>query len=193
MSVYTHIIIVKRRTRTLQSERRLTRPITCCYTRRMSNSIPAKGTAVARKASRDCVCANLRRATRVVTKLYDESLKPTGLKITQFNLLSSLMALGSATLTELAEDMVVDRTTLTRNLEILEARGLVVTEEGEDRRERQLRLTAEGIAAVSAAYPLWQAAQARAMDMAGRANWNAAAPALRRLISSAALDDDTSD
>ena len=158
----------------------------------MSASVDPKAIAAARRATRECVCSNLRRATRTVTKLYDESLKSTGLKITQFNLLSSLMALGSATLTELAEDMVVDRTTLTRNLEILEARGLVVTEEGEDRRERQLRLTAEGIAAVSAAYPLWQAAQARAMDMAGRANWNAAAPALRRLISSAVLDDDTS-
>lgn len=73
------------------------------------------------------------------------------------------MAMGSATLTQVAESMVVDHTTLTRNLDILEARGLVVTEEGEDRRERQLRLSEKGTASPSEAYPLWQAAQARLM------------------------------
>jgi DNA-binding MarR family transcriptional regulator len=157
----------------------------------MSSESAGKAVAIARKATRECVCANLRRATRVVTKLYDEMLKPTGLKVTQFNLLSSLMALGSSTVSELARDMVIDRTTLTRNLEILEARGLVLTEEGEDRRERQLRLSDKGVAALSAAYPLWQAAQARAMEMVGRGNWNASAPLLHRLATSAAVEEDS--
>jgi DNA-binding MarR family transcriptional regulator len=159
----------------------------------MGIDVDTKGLAVARKATRECICGNLRRATRVVTKLYDEMLKPTGLKLTQFSLLSSLMALGSSTLSELAEHMVVDRTTLTRNLEILESRGLVITEQGEDRRERQLRLSEKGMAAVGAAYPLWQAAQSRTMDMVGRASWNAAAPLLRRLAASSALEEDSSD
>jgi DNA-binding MarR family transcriptional regulator len=139
--------------------------------------------ALARKAKRECICANLRRAARAVIKLYDESLKPAELKITQFDLLSSLMALGSSTLSELAQDMAIDRTTLTRNLDILEGRGLVVTQAGEDRRERQLSLSDKGIAVVAAAYPLWQAAQAQAIELAGRANWTAAAPVLRRLAS----------
>ena len=158
----------------------------------MGATIDPKAMAVARKAARECICANLRRATRAVTKLYDEALKPTGLKITQFNLLSSLMAMGSATLSELAADMLVDRTTLTRNLEILEARGLVVTEEGSDRRERQLSLSEKGFAALGGAYPLWQAAQARATELAGRASWNAAAPTLRRLASGFAGEDEGS-
>jgi DNA-binding MarR family transcriptional regulator len=145
--------------------------------------LDGKAVALVRKAKRECICANLRRATRAVIKLYDESLKPTGLKVTQFDLLSSLMALGSSTLTELAQDIAIDRTTLTRNLEILEDRGLVVTEAGQDRRERQLRLTDKGIAAVAAAYPLWQAAQARTMELAGRSDWTEAAPVLRRLAS----------
>jgi DNA-binding MarR family transcriptional regulator len=153
----------------------------------MSVEANPHGIAIARKASRECVCASLRRATRAITKLYDDRLKPCGLKVTQFSLLSSLMALGSATLGELAQEMVVDRTTLTRNLEVLEARGLVVTEEGEDRRERRLRLTREGMAAVAAAYPLWQGAQSRAIERAGRANWNMAAPVLRRLGADAAV------
>jgi DNA-binding MarR family transcriptional regulator len=158
----------------------------------MPIDVDAKAIAVARKATRECVCSNLRRATRVITKLYDDSLKPTGLKVSQFGLLSHLMALGSSTLSELAEDMVLDRTTLTRNVEILEARGLVLSEEGEDRRERQLRLSDKGVAAVSAAYPLWQVAQARALEMAGRASWNAATPLLRRLASRATLEEDAS-
>lgn len=138
---------------------------------------------LARKATRDCVCANLRQATRAVTKLYDDALKPAGLKVTQFGLLGSVAALGSATLGELAKEMVVDRTTLTRNLEILEARGLVASEEGADRRERQLRLTEEGDAALNAAYPLWQAAQKRVMELTGAGCWNAAVPALGKLAS----------
>ena len=147
----------------------------------MGIEIDPRVVAVARKAARECICSSLRRATRAVTRLYDEALKPTGLKITQFNLLSSLMAMGSSTLSDLAADMQVDRTTLTRNLEILEGQGLVATAEGLDRRERQLTLSEKGLAALKAAYPLWQAAQTRAVEWAGRTNWNAAAPTLRRL------------
>jgi len=158
----------------------------------MGTEVDIKGLALARKATRECICGNLRRATRVATKLYDDTLKPSGLKLTQFSLLSSLMALGSSTLNELAENMVVDRTTLTRNLEVLEGRGLVITEEGEDRRERQLRLSEKGIAAVSNAYPLWLTAQSRAMEIVGRANWSAAAPVLHRLGTSSALEGDSS-
>jgi DNA-binding MarR family transcriptional regulator len=157
----------------------------------MVNDAANKGAAMARKATRECICSNLRRATRVATKLYDEMLKPSGLKVTQFGLLSNLMALGSSTLSELAHEMVVDRTTLTRNLEVLETKGLVVSEEGEDRRERQLRLSDKGIAAVSAAYPLWQAAQARAMDLVGRANWSASAPLLHQLATRVSLEEDS--
>jgi len=72
----------------------------------MGTEVDIKGLALARKATRECICGNLRRATRVVTKLYDDTLKPSGLKLTQFSLLSSLMALGSSTLNELAENMV---------------------------------------------------------------------------------------
>ncbi len=140
-----------------------------------------KDLELARKASRECACGSLRRAARVVTKLYDDALKPTGLRATQFGLLSNLMALGSSTLTQLADAMVLDHTTLTRNLDVLEARGLVVTEGGEDRRERQLRLSEKGIASLTEAYPLWQAAQARAMEIGGVGNWSAASPLLRRL------------
>jgi DNA-binding MarR family transcriptional regulator len=159
----------------------------------MATHIEPKAIALARRATRECVCSNLRRATRTVTKLYDELLKPTGLKITQFNLLASLLSLGSATLSELAEEIVVDRTTLTRNLEVLESRGLVLTEEGDDRRERLLRLSAKGISAVVAAYPIWQSAQGRAMELAGRANWSNAAPVLRRLASGSTDNADSSE
>jgi DNA-binding MarR family transcriptional regulator len=158
----------------------------------MSPGSRSKGVEFARAVSRDCACGSLRRAARVVTRLYDDALKPTGLRATQFGLLSNLMALGSSTLTQLADAMAVDHTTLTRNLDVLEARGLVVTEEGEDRRERQLRLSEKGIAALSEAYPLWQAAQARAMEIGGLGNWTAATPLLRRLATSSGPGEDAS-
>ena len=63
-----------------------------------------------------CACANLRKAARVVTQAYDKALKPTGLRATQFTVIATLATEGDAPLTRLAEALVMDRTTLTRNL-----------------------------------------------------------------------------
>src|SRR5919106_4818042 len=85
------------------------------------------------EASR-CACFNLRKATRAVTQLYDDALRPSGLRCTQFSLLTLLRASGTVAMTELAEDAVMDRTTLARNLDILEREGLVRVRPGEDAR-----------------------------------------------------------
>ena len=88
-------------------------------------------------------------------------LRPSGLRITQFSILGAAMEMSPITLTRLANATVTDRTTLTRNLKLLEGRGLIRIEAGGDRREREISITRDGADAVKRAYPLWQRAQAQ--------------------------------
>jgi len=106
-----------------------------------------------------CACFSLRKATRAVTQLYDDALRPSGLRCTQFSLLTLLRASGTVAMTRLAEDAVMDRTTLSRNLEVLERDGLVRIRPGEDARVREIELTRAGVAKLEEAFPLWREAQ----------------------------------
>lgn len=110
--------------------------------------------------TRFCMCASVRRAGRALTNLYDEILAPSGLRVTQFSLLAHLARMDEATLTHLAEVRGMDRTTLTRNLSLLERDGFVTVSAGADRRTRVVRITETGRAAMERALPFWQAAQA---------------------------------
>lgn len=113
-----------------------------------------------REIGRSCVCYNLRRAARATTRLYDDFLRPSGLRSTQYAALMAAKLRGPVTLTKLAEMTVTERTTLTRNLTILEKKGFILIEPGRDRRERQVNITEQGQEALMAAIPLWEAAQA---------------------------------
>jgi DNA-binding MarR family transcriptional regulator len=119
-----------------------------------------------------CACANLRKASRAVTQLYDESLQPTGLRATQYTLLVALSLTGSTSITYLAQQLVMDRTTLTRNLALLEHQGLVAIAKGDDQRTRLVTLTNQGREAVVKALPLWEQAQTRIVSGLGRQRWN---------------------
>ncbi len=88
-----------------------------------------------------CACLNVRKAARAVTQLYDEVLQPSGLRATQFNLLVAIALAGEAPVTRLADALVMDRTTLTRNLKPLESQGLITIEAGTDRRVFHLDAT----------------------------------------------------
>jgi DNA-binding MarR family transcriptional regulator len=114
-----------------------------------------------KEIGRTCACFKVRKAARAITKLYEEVLRPSGLRATQFSLLMATRVLGPVTVVKLAEVMVMDRTTLTRNLRILEKRRLITIKPGEDRREREVSLTAAGLGALAKAIPLWQEAQNR--------------------------------
>lgn len=109
----------------------------------------------------NCVCANIRRTDRVVTAFYDEMLAPSGLSAPQFGLLSTLAAVAPLTINEFAGVIGIDRTTLTRNLDVLMKQHLVQSQEGKDRRIRLVLPTREGEEALSIAMPLWREAQAR--------------------------------
>jgi DNA-binding MarR family transcriptional regulator len=136
-----------------------------------ARSLPAGDlveTAAIREVGRRCACFNLRRVTRAVTQLYDDILRPTGLRVTQFSVLVALRNLKEATVNQLADKLVVDRTTLTRNLRPLEQAGLVRTRPGVDRRVREISLTPAGEVKLHEALPHWREAQAEMRRALGR-------------------------
>ena len=109
----------------------------------------------------------VRRAARVVGNYYDVHLKSVGLKGTQFTLLNAIFLNPSITITQLAELLLLNRTTLNRNLKPLERQGLVRTSPGKDQRTRVLILTQEGRSILLRALPLWVEAQSGVVETLG--------------------------
>jgi DNA-binding MarR family transcriptional regulator len=118
-----------------------------------------------------CACQNLRRATRIVTRIYDQELKKAGLEITQFGLLTALATTGEVNQKRLSEGFVMDSTTLTRTLERMQKRGWISVAQGTDKRERLLRLTAAGKLRIAKAKPHWELAESRLRNELGQAGW----------------------
>jgi DNA-binding MarR family transcriptional regulator len=109
---------------------------------------------------RGCVCAALRRASRAVTTHYERSFRGSGLRATQFTLLAILTQTGPLPVSNLAVQAGLERTTLTRNLRLLEAKGLVrVRTIDADQRVRRVEMTRAGRAAAERGLPAWRKAQ----------------------------------
>jgi DNA-binding MarR family transcriptional regulator len=115
-----------------------------------------------------CACSRLRRATRAVTQLYDDALAPIGLRVTQLSLLRTLQRRGTLRIGELADQNLLDRTALSRNLDPLAERRLVAIVPGRDARTREVTLTKQGIAAIAAAAPHWEKVQREVVRHVGR-------------------------
>jgi len=111
------------------------------------------------KSSSLCNCINLRRASLAITEFYDDSLVPSGLKTTQFSLLRNIIRLGPLNMSELAKAIRLDRTTLARNVKLLEAQGLIKITTGKDLRTRQLSISEKGLKATEDAVQYWTKAQ----------------------------------
>ena len=109
----------------------------------------------------------VRRTARVVGNYYDMHLKSVGLKGTQFTLLNAIFLNPSITITQLADLLLLNRTTLNRNLKPLERQGLVRTSPGKDQRTRVLNLTQEGRNILQSALPLWLEAQSGVVEKLG--------------------------
>jgi len=103
-----------------------------------------------------------------MSQLYDEFLRPAGLRATQFGLLMAAKALGPVTLTELAARTIMDRTTLTRNLKLLENKGLIRIEQPSDQRKKEITLTALGQETIARAMPSWEEAQSHVIRSYGK-------------------------
>jgi DNA-binding MarR family transcriptional regulator len=116
---------------------------------------------------RPCTCSRVRRSLRILTGVYDGALAPSGLTTAQFSLLRTLARLGPSSISALAEATAHERSSLSRTLRPLEARGLVALEAGRDQRERRVALTDAGKKAIADAMPLWREAQGRVDDLLG--------------------------
>ncbi len=119
----------------------------------------------------NCTCFNLRKAARAVTQMYDEALQPSGLRATQFSLLSVVENNGPIGITQLARTLVTDRTTLTRNLKPLLSQELVQVVDDTDRRLRPIAVTSRGRDRLAQALPLWREVQSRLAKGFGHARW----------------------
>jgi len=109
----------------------------------------------------ECTCFNLRKASRAVTQMYEAALEPAGLRAPQFGLLAVIAWNNSLTITRLADIVVMDRTTLSRNLKPLASKGFLKVLPGADRRSKKVALTKKGSAALTAAIPLWEKTERR--------------------------------
>jgi DNA-binding MarR family transcriptional regulator len=139
-----------------------------------------------------CNCVALRKASRRMSQFYDSVLAPSGLKSTQYAMLSEIArrVAGPPTIRELAEALVMDQSTIGQNLRPLQREGLVALEQDEaDRRTRRVTLTKAGRARFAAAEPLWRVAQERFESSFGKR----AAAELRAVLGTIARDPSLAD
>ncbi|HEU0060363.1 MAG TPA: MarR family winged helix-turn-helix transcriptional regulator [Hyphomicrobiaceae bacterium] len=126
-----------------------------------------------------CTCLRLRKASRRVSQIYDRALEPCGLTVTQYGLLGHIAALDGIGIGALAAKMVMDPTTLTRNLKPLLGQALVVlAPDPADRRARRLKLTDDGRRRLARAKPAWKSAQLYLEQVLGKSD----APALNAVL-----------
>jgi DNA-binding MarR family transcriptional regulator len=123
---------------------------------------------------RACLCLAARRAGRAITRAFDRRLRSHGIRATQFSILVTLIERGPSTIGDLAESLGIERTTLSRNLELIAAQNWVKIKIGsEDARSRSVAITRAGRNAVVAALPAWRAAQNAAVAALSPAGSNA--------------------
>jgi DNA-binding MarR family transcriptional regulator len=118
---------------------------------------------------RDCVATRLRMANRVVTKVYDDALRPLGLTVTQMSMLAVAEDRGLIRQSEVGAELQLDDSTLSRNLERMRANGWLQEVSAEDARVHSYGLTEAGRALLDKAIPAWRASQRRARRLLGRA------------------------
>jgi DNA-binding MarR family transcriptional regulator len=125
-----------------------------------------------RAAAAHCACFKARMAARALTRAYDEALRPLDLRVTQFSVLVAIsLAGGRRTITELADQLGMERSTLSRNFNPLVRRGLIVLGPERQHRARSAHITDAGRALLQTALPLWAAAQERLRASLGHRNW----------------------
>lgn len=114
-----------------------------------------------------CVGARMRRTSRALTAAYNDALRGSGVRITQWPILAALRVAGSMTLGVLADAIGTDASTISRNIRPLVRDGLVDFADGDDGRERHARLTPKGVAAYNRAYPRWKSVQDEVLRLFG--------------------------
>ena len=118
-------------------------------------------------ACASCFCLASRQAARRITRLYDSGMQQSGVRATQFTILSQLMLRGEMPIGKLASILGMERTTLTRNLTLLEQHKWISIKAGDDPRSRMIGITAQGRGVVRRGFPYWSKAQAQVGKMLG--------------------------
>ena len=118
-----------------------------------------------------CLCSTLRRSSRALTQLYEQALRPLGLRSSQFTILQALVRTGECSQGRLGEILAMDSTSLTRTLGIMRRQGWIAERRGDDRRERWLRLTKAGQEQLGRALPAWEKVQSRLRLQLGDRAW----------------------
>ena len=119
-----------------------------------------------------CTCGELRRAARAVTLLYDKAFESSGLLSTQLGVLHTIYNSASITISQLAGELDMDRTTLTRNLSVLERQELINISSGKDHRTRIITITSKGTNSMANAIPLWNEIQRKVKQQMGEKAWH---------------------
>src|SRR4051794_26432617 len=117
--------------------------------------------------ARTCIAVRLRLLNRVVTNLYDDALRPLGLKVSQLNILVVTAKLGVARPAQVCDILQLDTSTLSRNVERMRAKGWLEVVPGEDARTQPFRLTPQGRRLIEKAVPAWEEAQRQAIELLG--------------------------
>jgi len=132
-----------------------------------------------------CAALNFRRAARAVTRLYDLALAPSGIRATQMAILTAIAKFQPVSMSGIGEILVLDQTTLTRSLRLLQKQGLLEVSRRSARRQRFVVLTDSGVKALALAVPLWRAVQAKFLSAMGKDNWSVLRNELERLARAA--------
>lgn len=122
---------------------------------------------IAEKTSATCLATRVRQLSRIVTRVYDDAMRPLGITASQYTLLAQLAARDSITAVEIGHELDIEKSTLSRNLKRLLALGHINMDPPAGRRGRGLHLTAKGQTVLREAYPIWQDAQKRAVGVMG--------------------------
>jgi DNA-binding MarR family transcriptional regulator len=118
------------------------------------------------------MCGNFRRTARTLTQLYENVLRPLGLRATQFTILQVLSRAGEVSQRQLGEMLAMDSTSLTRTLAIMRRQGWIAERAGKDRRERLQRLSSAGKRQLERVSPAWEKVQSRLRHQLGEQAWN---------------------
>jgi len=122
---------------------------------------------IAETTAAACIATRVRQLSRIVTRVFDDAMRPLNITGSQYTLLTQLASRDGITAVEIGHDLDIEKSTLSRNLKRLLALGLIIMDPPAGRRGRGLHLTAKGQVVIRDAYPVWQEAQRRATDVLG--------------------------
>lgn len=122
---------------------------------------------IAESTSQSCISTRVRQLSRIVTRIYDDALRPLGITASQFTLLTQLAQQDGITAVEIGHTLDIEKSTLSRNLKRLLALGHITMDPPAGRRGRGLHLTPKGESVISKAYPVWRDAQSKTVRVLG--------------------------